>query len=154
MSDFNITTPDMNDISSIINFLQNYVDEGIILFRNEDEIAQSILDYCVIKHKDKIIACSFLQIHNKNLCEVRSLLVDEDYRKKGLGRKIIIFLIEKAKQMSITKIMVLTYIKEVFLSIGFIQIDKKELPYEKIWSDCLRCKFYTKCEEILLIKNL
>lgn len=154
MTSFNITTPDMNDIQSIMDFLQEYIDSGVILFRDENEIAQTILDYCIVKKNNKIIACSFLQIHNKELCEVRSLLVDENYRKKGLGKKIILFLIEKAKRMSLEKIMVLTYIKEVFLSVGFIEEDKKRIPSEKIWSDCLRCKFYTKCEEILLIKSL
>lgn len=154
MLKFDIITPNMDDIPHIMSFLQEYVDSGIILFRDENEIAQTILDYCMVKNENTIIACSFLQIHNKNLCEVRSLLVDENYRKKGLGKRIILFLIEKAKKMSLEKIMVLTYIKEVFLSVGFIEEDKKEIPSEKIWSDCLRCKFYTKCEEILLIKNL
>jgi amino-acid N-acetyltransferase len=154
MSEFNIVTPNMSDIPDIMHFLQEYIDSGIILFRDKNEISQTILNYCIIKNNNIIIACSFLQIHNTDLCEVRSLLVDKKYRKKGLAKKIILFLIKKTKKMSLKKIMVLTYIKEVFLSIGFIETDKKELPYEKIWNDCLRCKFYTKCEEILLIKNL
>ena len=144
----------MLDIESIILFLQDYVDKDILLFRSEDEIAQSINHYYIGEYSNKIIACGFLQIHNKSLCEIRSLLVDEKYRKQGIAKKLISLLIEKAKEMSLKKIIVLTYVKDVFISLGFIETDKKEIPSEKIWIDCLRCKFFSKCEEILLIKNL
>ena len=146
--------PTMDDIADIMSFLQEYINTGIILLRNEDEIAESINNYYIAKIDNKIIACSFLQIHNKTICEVRSLLVDEHYRQQGIAKNLIFHLIDMAKAMLLQEIIVLTYIKEVFTSMGFEEQNKKKIPNEKIWKDCLRCKFFHKCEEILLIKKL
>jgi|SRR6266496_5844754 len=55
-------------------------------------------DAFVAVHQDKIIGwigvARALQIESPSFCEVRGLVVDEQYRKQGIGK----MLIEKAKQ--------------------------------------------------------
>jgi len=153
-NNINIFTPTMKDIDRIVLFLSEYVENGILLYRSKDEIASSINSYILIEVDNQIIASAFLEIYNSNLCEIRSLLVDKNYRRQGLAKKIILRLIDNAVNIGLSKVIVLTYMREIFDSLDFIELDKKELPYEKVWKDCLRCKFFPKCEEILLIKNL
>ena len=55
-------------------------------------------DAFVAVHKDKIVGwtgvAQAFQIESPSFCEVRGLVVDEQYRKQGIGKRLI----EKAKQ--------------------------------------------------------
>jgi amino-acid N-acetyltransferase len=48
----------------------------------------------------------------------------------------------------------LTYQKEFFEKLGFVEIPKESIPDKKIWADCIKCKFFPNCNEIALIKHL
>jgi amino-acid N-acetyltransferase len=47
-------------------------------------------------------------------------------------------------------VFVLTYQAGFFRKLGFIDVDKKELPH-KIWTDCLNCVKFPDCDESALI---
>lgn len=153
---FSITKPTLRDIPSMRNLILPEVQRGIILDRTEDEMATSIRSYSVVRANasDKIIAFSALQILSPTLCEVRSLIVDESYRRLGIATALILRLIDEAKVLSAKEILALTYKQEVFEKIGFIEIAKDSLPNQKIWADCVKCKKFPICDEIALLKTL
>ena len=103
---------------------------------------------------DEIVAFSALYIYSMILGEIRSLVVREDCRRKGLASLLINALIEDAKDIGLKEILVLTYKREVFEKLDFKEIDKAKIPNHKIWADCIKCKRFPVCDEIALIKTL
>lgn len=106
--------------------------------------------------KDAEILAGFasLKIFNADLAEVRSLIVAPQFRRQGIARAIVNELLGEAKFYGLKSVFTLTYQKEFFERLGFIEIPKDELPAQKIWADCIKCKKFPVCNEIALIYTL
>ena len=106
--------------------------------------------------KDAEILAGFasLKIFNADLAEVRSLIVAPQFRRQGIARAIVNELLSEAKFYGLKSVFTLTYQKEFFERLGFTEIPKDELPAQKIWADCIKCKKFPVCNEIALIYTL
>jgi amino-acid N-acetyltransferase len=149
-----IIKPTLNNIIDIQTVLKPYVDEGIILHRDEDEIASNIRSYVVAYDGKKPVGVGALHIYSPFLGEIRSLAVAQDYQGKGIGKTIVQTLLKEAKELNLKEVLVLTYKKEFFEKMGFVEIPKESIPDKKIWADCIKCKFFPNCNEIALITYL
>ena len=146
--------PTLKDIKEIQNLLEEFIKDGIILKRDDDEIATNIRSYSIIKKDNKIVAIGALHIYSTSLAEIRSLAVSKEYQKQGLGKQIVNELEKEAKYLGIKKLLTLTYQKEFFEKLGFIEIPKEKVPEHKVWSDCIKCPHFPNCNEISLIKHI
>ena len=149
-----IIKPTLNEIIDIQRVLKPYVDEGIILYRDEDEIATNIRSYVMAYENDVPIGVGALHIFSPFLGEIRSLAVSKSHQGKGIGKKIVNTLLKEAKNLNLKEVLVLTYQKEFFEKIGFREISKESIPDKKIWADCIKCKFFPNCNETALIISL
>ena len=106
--------------------------------------------------KDAEILAGFasLKIFNADLAEVRSLIVAPQFRRRGIARAIVNELLDEARFYGLKSVFTLTYQKEFFERLGFTEIPKDELPAQKIWADCIKCKKFPVCNEIALIYTL
>jgi len=150
----NIKKPNLRDIIDIQSVLEPYVKEGIILKRDNEEVATNIRSYTLVYDDKKPVGVAALHIFSPFLGEIRSLAVDKDYQGKGIGKLLVNTLLQEAKKLGLKEVLVLTYKKEFFEKLGFIEIEKEAIPDKKIWADCIKCKFFPNCNEIALIKYL
>jgi amino-acid N-acetyltransferase len=149
-----IFKPKLNDINNIQSLLKPFIDDGIILLRDKNEVATNIRSYTAIEENDKIIGIVALHIYSDELAEVRSLAVDKNYQNKGIGKKLIESIEKEGQNLGIKQILTLTYQKDFFEKIGFIEIEKESIPEQKVWADCIKCKHFPMCNEISMIKNI
>ena len=141
----------LSDIPSMQELIKKEVQEGIILKRSDDEVATNIRSYVLAYKDNKLIGYGALHIHSPTLSEVRSLIVSEDARGMGVGKKIVNFCINEAKELGVKEILALTYIADFFKKLGFKEIEKEKIPDHKIWLDCVKCIHFPICNEISLI---
>ena len=106
------------------------------------------------KNAEILAGFASLKIFNADLAEVRSLIVAPQFRRRGIARAIVNELLSEAKFYGLKSVFTLTYQKEFFERLGFIEIPKDELPAQKIWADCIKCKKFPVCNEIALIYTL
>ena len=149
-----IQKPTLQDIKAIQTLLSPFVKEGVMLERDDDEIAMNIRSYILALDNDTPIGVGALHIYSMFLGEIRSLAVKEEYQNKGVGKKIVKLLLNEAKSLELKEVLVLTYKKEFFEKLGFSEIPKEAIPDKKIWADCIKCKFFPSCQEIALLKFL
>jgi amino-acid N-acetyltransferase len=149
-----IKKPTLREIIDIQSVLEPYVKEGIILRRDDDEVATNIRSYTLIYSDKKPVGVGALHIFSPFLGEIRSLGVNKEFQGKGIGRLLVETLLKEAKELGLKEVLVLTYKKEFFEKLGFIEIQKEAIPDKKIWADCIKCKFFPNCNEIALIKYL
>jgi amino-acid N-acetyltransferase len=136
------------------NLVLEDVKNGNILVRNEDEMATTIRSYTVVYDDSTIIGFVALHIHTPKLCEIRSLVVSEDYRGAGIGTKLIELCINEAHDINLKNILVLTYKQSLFEKYKFQVIEKSTIPDTKIWADCVKCKHFPICDEIALMLEI
>lgn len=142
--------PTVNNIESMQKLVEQEVIDGIILHRSDDEIATTIRSYICVEVNNELAGFVALHIHSKNLAEVRSLVINKNFRGLGLGKGLVLKCLEEAKRLNITEVLSLTYQNNFFEKLGFNEIDKETIPEHKIWADCVKCKHFPVCNEIAL----
>jgi len=131
------------------------VEEGIILRRSDDELATNIRSYIVAKNDlHEIVGYVALHIHTIALAEIRSLVVAEQFRGRGIGEKLVDTALEEGRKLGVKEVLTLTYRGSFFERLGFREIAKETIPEHKIWADCIRCIHFPVCYEVSLIKQL
>ncbi len=146
--------PKLYHIEDMQRVVKKAVEEGIILPRSDDEIATNIRSYTIAQENKKIIGFTALHIHTKTLAEIRSLIVDENFRGLGIGKSLVLMAIQEAKELGVQEILSLTYNRDFFEKLGFEEIEKEKIPEHKIWADCIKCKHFPICNEISMIKKI
>lgn len=146
--------PTVADIKAMQELVKEEVEKGKILLRTEDEMATTIRSYTVVEVDGKMAGFTATHIHSPRLAEVRSLVVSEKFRGLKLGKKLVEACINEAKQYGIKQVLSLTYEKGFFESCGFREIAKEDIPEQKIWADCIRCKLFPICNEIAMVIDI
>lgn len=142
----------LSDIARMQNLVADEVARGIILARSDDEVATNIRSYLLaLSDENELLGYCALHVQNAKLAEIRSLIVNKNARRMGVGRALVNGHLKKACDLELKQVFTLTYQREFFESLGFKEIDKKDLPAQKIWSDCIKCKHFPNCDEIALI---
>ncbi len=141
----------LRDIPSMLDLVANEVKSGVILDRSADEIATNIRSYVLAKEGEKLVGYTALHVHSPRLAEMRSLIVDEVFRGQSVGKKMVQFVINEAQDLGLEEILVLTYLPQFFLKMGFEEIAKEHIPEQKIWADCIKCIHFPVCNEVSLM---
>lgn len=144
----------LSDIESMQKLIFPEVESGVILDRSDDEIATNIRSYTLVVDGLELIGFCALHIHSPSLAEIRSLIIQEGYRGGNIGSGLISKVLEEGVELGLQRVLSLTYKKEFFEKLGFVEIPKESLPEHKIWADCIKCKHFPVCNEVSLIKNL
>ncbi|HRF56496.1 MAG TPA: N-acetyltransferase [Campylobacterales bacterium] len=149
-----LVKPTLGDIPKMQELVKSEVENGVILFRDEDDMANTIRSYMLAKDDGELVGFAALHIYSPKLAEIRSLVIKDSYRGKGLGKALLGALESEGKKLGVSQILTLTYQKEFFEKSGFIEIPKENIPEHKIWADCIKCKHFPICNEISLIKTI
>ncbi len=146
--------PTVDDIEKMQEIVKAEVDKGTILLRTEDEMANTIRSYTIAEVDGEMAGFTALHIHSRRLSEVRSLIVSEKFRGLKLGKQLVEACITEGTKLGLKQILSLTYQKGFFEALGFDEIEKDQIPEHKIWADCIRCKYFPKCDEIAMVYDL
>lgn len=148
-----IRNAQVNDVPAIRDLINEYAEQGRMLFRSLEDLYQSIRDFQVCEQDGQIVGCCCLHIYWSDLAEIKSLSVRSDCQNRGIGRVLIEAAIEQSLKLKLPKLFTLTLEPEFFAKMGFTNIPMDSLPY-KVWSDCLRCPKQDHCDEIAMQRTL
>ncbi|MBW2475370.1 MAG: N-acetyltransferase [Deltaproteobacteria bacterium] len=143
----------LQDARQIHRLLLNYAKDGLVLSRSLMEIFEAIRDFYVFVEGDRVVGAAALNICWEDLAEVRSLVVDESFAGRGIGKHLVEACLSEARTLGIGRVFALTYQQAFFEKLGFSVIEKSELP-QKIWGDCIKCAKFPECDEIALSRSL
>ena len=143
----------IRDATQIHRLINHFADKGEMLPRPLSEIYENIRDYFVIRQGEQVIACAALHINWEDLAEIKSVAVDEEYHKHGIGDLMVDACLEEANELGIATVFCLTYTPDFFVKCGFSRAEKTELPH-KVWGECYRCPKFPNCDESALIYKI
>ncbi len=143
----------LTDVKSIQSLVNQYADSGQMLPRTLNELYENLRDFSVYEENGSLVGACALHISWDGLAEIRSLAVRQDRARKGIGTELVRHCLTEAASLQVKQVFVLTYQEGFFRTIGFTDVDKKELPH-KIWTDCLNCVKFPDCDESALIIHI
>jgi len=148
---FEVRKATIADVERIHTLISVGAEHQKMLARSRSDLYESLRDFIVAARRSDnlVVACGALAITWADLAEIRSLAVEPEFQRQGLGRRIVASCLAEAKGLGIRRVFVLTYQKEFFERQGFAVIAKEELPH-KIWSVCLKCPKFPDCDEIAM----
>ena len=142
-----------SDVKSIQKMINYYARRGQMLPRSLNELYENIRDFVVYSEGKNIYGCCAFHVDWEDLGEIKCLAVAKSKSGKGIARLLLEYCLKDAKALKINRIFALTYVPEFFQVFGFNVVNKKELPH-KIWSECIKCVYFTNCKEIAMMKAI
>ena len=143
----------LTDIETVEGMVAYWANMGENLPRSRNELVRDIGSFAVAEHHGEVTGCASLYVYDSGLAEIRSLGIEAGWQGQGQGSAIVNYLVEKARQMAIKKVFVLTRTPEFFMKQSFLPTSKSLLP-EKVLKDCDQCPRQHACDEVALEINL
>ncbi len=99
-----------------------------------DQLEEKSINAFIQNNKGVFIACGRLQENENKIGQIRFMAVDQNYQGKGLGKLIITFLEEKAKDLQLNKIQLQARENAVsfYKNNGYVMIEKTFLLWDQI----------------------
>jgi amino-acid N-acetyltransferase len=119
------------DISEVLRIMRPFIEKEVLVERSEEDLAARLGDYVVYEVDGLIHACGALHrsAEDPQRAEVAAVAVDETYAGFGIGRRIVSFLLERAREQGLRQLYVLTtQTADWFVQFGFREGGVEDLP--------------------------
>jgi len=105
---------------------------GVLLRRTAEQIQEKREDYAVFEIDGSVHACGALHNWGEGQGEIAAVASDPLYSGMNLGRRVVGYLIEKARKKGMNRVFVLTTVtQDWFETLGFREARLDSLPERK-----------------------
>ena len=111
-----------SDVKAIRELVDSYAAPGQMLSKETVTLYESVQEFTVAEKDGVIVGCGALHILWEDLAEVRTVAVKESLHLQGIGHKILETIIQRARELGVTRIFCLTFQTEFFGRHGFEEI--------------------------------
>lgn len=142
-----------SDIDGILDIVNGYAAQNLMLFRTEEQIKRALPGFIVAVAEEKVMGCGSNVPLTPRLVELRSLAVAPEARGTGLGQRLVEVLVAMARDAGYDQICALTLSEGFFNKCEFATVDRWSIT-PKIWQECIYCQKFDACDEIAVLLNL
>ena len=107
------------DIPAILEIIEPYIQQHILIPRNAEELEKLIPHGFVSEDAGQVVGFAAVEIYSSKLAEVQCLAVHEDYQKQGLGKQLVEACVERAREEQVFELLAITSSDSFLLSCGF-----------------------------------
>ncbi len=111
------------DVPAIRGMVDHYAERGILLTKATVTLYEDIQEFFVAVDNEEIIGCGALHVMWEDLAEVRTVAVRESTTRVGVGSAILEALLNRARELDITRVFCLTFETQFFGKHGFKEIE-------------------------------
>jgi len=122
------------DIPEVLRIMRPFIEREILLARTEEQLRLRMDEYVVYEVDGIIHACGALHPSRDTpeRAEIAAIAVDETYAGLGIGKRILGFLLERAKRLGLRQLYALTtQTADWFLQFGFREGGVADLPEDR-----------------------
>jgi N-acetylglutamate synthase-like GNAT family acetyltransferase len=142
-----------DDVDGIHRLVCEHVADGRLLPRSREEIARRIARFVVAADEGRIIGCADLAPLSGQVGEVRSLVVGNGARSRGIGQRLVQELERRAAAAGFQSLAAFTHTPGYFVKLGFSIVPHTWIP-EKIEADCRTCVLFRTCGQYAVMLPL
>jgi len=144
------------DLPCIEERIRHRSERGYLLPLEGRALRAALPDFRVLTPEEdpaSLLAFGSLRRYSPRLAEIRSLVVADGRQGRGLGRRLVVDLLDEARREGLNRVFVLTRAPLFFERLGFVRVPRESLP-EKVFVDCSLCPRKDGCDEEALVKEL
>ena len=133
-----------SDAGAIHALIAANLEIGHLLPRTFDDVEVHAPRFVVAVNGDQVIGCGELAPLSGAVAEVRSLVVDEQWRGQHAGVALVTALADRARELGFVTLCAFTHQPSHFVRLGFSIVPHVWVP-EKIAHDCVSCALFRRC---------
>ncbi|MDY0828141.1 amino-acid N-acetyltransferase [Microbacterium sp. BG28] len=123
MSEFTVRPARTADVRAIHRMLEPYVQRRILLGKDIVVLYEAVQQFLVAEDANgELIGCGALHVMWDDLGEIRTLIVDDTWLHRGVGRALVEGLEEQARTLGLSRLFCLTFEVDFFTRRGFAPI--------------------------------
>ena len=111
-----------SDIKAIHKLIVDFASGGRMLQKETVTLYESVQEVVVAVEDGQVVGCGALHVLWEDLAEVRSVAITETLRGNGIGNQILERIIERARELGLSRIFCLTFETKFFGRHGFEEI--------------------------------
>ncbi|MBP5299958.1 MAG: GNAT family N-acetyltransferase [Victivallales bacterium] len=136
------------DIPAMLRLLDSYARKQLVLPRTAADLEHNYVNFILAKDGEHLVGLVALRPYGDGFYEIRSLAVAHGYKNAGVGTRLVLELLDRARAMQppAANVFALTKRPHLFQRLGFRLAYRERFP-GKIWTDCLLCPKYNNCDE-------
>ncbi len=146
-----------SDAPALHALIAAHLEEGRLLPRTLDELVIHAPRFVVAAEQaaggERIVGCAELAPLSQSVAEVRSLVVDKDARRLGVGQQMVEALSSRARSEGYEKLCAFAHEPRFFVHRGFSIVPHTWVP-EKIAHDCNTCALFRNCGQYAIVLDL
>lgn len=125
------------DVRGIDALVQPLAHRGILLGKDLVSFYEAVQEFQVAVDEDgTVVGCGALHVMWEDLGEVRTLAVSDQLRGTGTGHRMLESLLERARELRLSRVFCLTFETDFFSRHGFVEMDEAVDP--ELYSQLLR----------------
>jgi amino-acid N-acetyltransferase len=120
------------DIPQVLRIMAPAVEKGVLVPRTAEVLEERLEDFVVFEVDGLVHACGALHHFSGGTGEIAAIAVDESYASLGIGRRIVLYLLQRARKAGLIRAFALTtQTWDWFAEIGFTLGAVEDLPPER-----------------------
>lgn len=152
-SGITIRTATADDATTVHALIEAHATEAHLLRRSLVSIERRSSRFVVASRGADIVGAAELAPLSARVAEVRSLVVREDARHEGVGRRIVAEISQRARRDGFDTLAAFAHRPGFFVRLGFSMVPHQWLP-EKIHVDCQSCALFRSCGQQAVVLSL
>ncbi|MDP5255770.1 MULTISPECIES: argininosuccinate lyase [unclassified Vibrio] len=117
-------TSDVEALEGLVSYLANL---GEDLPKTRQQLLSEIDAFAVSEHHGEITGLASLYVHDGKMAEIKSIGIEPGWQHQGKGTALVAYLVDRARQMQVDKVFVLTRNPEFFIKQHFVPTSKSIL---------------------------
>lgn len=127
-------TPD--DVPAILALI--HANNDHLLERSAEEIHTLLPTFWVADVDGDVVGCCCLEVYSRKIAEVRSLVVQQEMRRRGIGKQLVREAVAEARRRNIAEILTVTGELDFFQNLGFHTVLNEK--YALFWNEAEAAK--------------
>jgi amino-acid N-acetyltransferase len=112
-------TADVRAVKQLVDAYAGHV----LLAKEMVTLYESVQEFLVGELDGEVVGCGALHVLWEDLGEIRTVAVRPDMAGRGIGHAIVSALVDRARDLGLQRLFVLTFEKQFFARHGFVEID-------------------------------
>ena len=137
MSTVTVRSARTTDVVAIRQLVDTYSAERRLLSKDTVALYEDVQEFLVAESDGEVVGCGALHVMWEDLAEVRTMAVDHEHRRKGVGSAVLVALLDRARELGVGRVFCLTFETNFFASHGFAPIEGTPVD-PKVYEQLLR----------------
>ena len=112
-----------SDVRAIRRLIDMYSTDRRLLSKATVLLYEDVPEFWVADRGGEVIGCGAVHVMWEDLAELRTVAVDPECRGHGVGHRLVLSLLDAARELGVRRVFVLTFETGFFGALGFARID-------------------------------